>query len=94
MTETKIAPTEAKSRGQRERGPDQQELTTPSTRVKAKGIGKVVNIKVANLQRSRRRLQPKALRSSAGVAGTVRQRSDEGRAVATHKDRTGSVTPH
>ena len=49
--ETKIDPTEAKSRAQREaRVPANKK---PTTRVKAKGIGKVVNIKT--VKRGRRR---------------------------------------
>jgi hypothetical protein len=52
MPESKIAPTEAKSREQREaRVPANKKLI--ATRVKAKGIGKVVNIKT--LKRGRRR---------------------------------------
>jgi hypothetical protein len=79
MTETRIGPTEAKSREQREaRVAANKKLIDKTTRVKAKGIGKVVNIKIA--QRSGRPLNARVvtLRSIAGVAGTVRQGSDEG----------------
>jgi hypothetical protein len=46
MTATKIAPTEPKSREQREaRVAASKKLIDNTTRVKAKGIGKAVNIK-------------------------------------------------
>ena len=63
MTETKIAPAEAKSREQREaRVATNKKLIDKTTRVKAKGIGKVVNIKIA--QRSGRPLQRKSCNST------------------------------
>ena len=63
MTETRIGPNEAKLREQREaRVAANKKLIDKTTKVKAKGIGKVVNIE----------------RPSAGVAETIRQGSDEG----------------
>jgi hypothetical protein len=61
MPETKTTPTEAKSRAQRET------QANKTTRVKAKGIGKVVNIKVA--QRSARALPAQAARAALRVSG-------------------------
>jgi hypothetical protein len=59
MPETKIAPTEAKSREQREAlvAANKKLIDETTARVKAKGIGKMVNVKVA--QRSERSLQRK-----------------------------------
>jgi hypothetical protein len=63
MTETRIGPKEAKLREQREaRVAANKKLIDKTTKVKAKGTGKVVTSR-----------QP-----SAGVAETIRQGSDEG----------------
>ena len=54
MTETKIAPTDPKSREQREaRVAASKKLIDKTTGVRAKGIGKAVNIKT--VKRGRRR---------------------------------------
>ena len=54
MTETRIGPNEAKLREQREaRVAANKKLIDMTTKVKAKGIGKVVNIETA--KRGRRR---------------------------------------